>query len=137
MHSLKTLLVEDSPAQVLAVHQLLNACGVFNVSVAEHLKATRQKLTVSGSFDIAICGSLPNSENRRELINALAATGKVQALILRGDAQAPELASAARLATQTGLWVLGSLPDVPTTRPLHMLLERYWKACGGFARRQA
>ena len=128
MHSLKTLVVEDSPAQVLAVHQLLNACGVFTVSVAEHAKAARRKLDVTERFDIAICGSLPKADDRRELISALAATGKVKALILRGDAQAPGVVSAARHAMHAGLWVLGALPDMPSTRPLHLLLERYWAA---------
>ena len=47
MHSLKVLILEDNSFQLMALHQMLNANGVFNVLTAESVEAARRSLDLS------------------------------------------------------------------------------------------
>lgn len=57
MHSLKVLVLEDNSFQLMALHQMLNANGVFNVLNAESVAAARQSLDSKGRWTSpsAIC----------------------------------------------------------------------------------
>lgn len=118
MHSLNVLIIEEHPAQVLHLHQALNACGVFNVRVAEGVTALAQALKGGWAPDIA----LVDSRCDRTLVGALLEYPPQVSLIVRGEGRASPLELKAR---KEGIRVLGTLPLQPATRPLHAMLEHY------------
>lgn len=118
MHSLNVLIIEEQPAQVLHLHQALNACGVFNVRVAERTTAIAQVLSGHWPLDIA----LVDSRSDGALLDALLDRQPRASLILRGEGKARSLELQAR---QEGLRILGHLPWKPATHPLHAMLEHY------------
>ncbi len=42
MRALRILILEDNPFQLMALHQMLNANGVFDVLTAENVESARQ-----------------------------------------------------------------------------------------------
>ncbi|UFH48594.1 hypothetical protein [Pseudomonas sp. KNUC1026] len=118
MHSLNVLIIEEQPAQVLQLHQALNACGVFNVRVAERATAIAHVLAGDWPVDIALLDSRGDGAQ----VSALVDHRPHASLILRGEGKARALELQAR---QEGLRVLGHLPWRPATHPLHAMLEHY------------
>ncbi|NVZ72560.1 EAL domain-containing response regulator [Pseudomonas costantinii] len=110
MRSLNVLLLEDNPFQLMALHQMLNANGVFNVLTAESVDAARQSLESKGPVDIAICDLYLEQGDGLELIRELAERRLAQVLILLSNAEPEVLEGVANMARQLGLNVLGCLP---------------------------
>lgn len=127
MRSLKVLIVEQNPARLLQLHQMLNACGVFGVRVAEDLNAARRSLARQGSVDVLVLGSqlLPASSFFAELAGRGQATALAGGVIVQGPVGYTEPAEVVRRARQAGLWVLGVLPWGQSICPLHNMLCRY------------
>lgn len=127
MRSLKVLIVEQNPARLLQLHQMLNACGVFGVRVAEDLNAARRNLERQGSVDVLLLGSqlLPATSFFAELAGRGQATALAGAVIVQGPVGYIEPAEVVRRARQAGLWVLGVLPWGQAICPLHHMLCRY------------
>ncbi|EPM70216.1 response regulator/EAL domain protein, partial [Pseudomonas syringae pv. actinidiae ICMP 18804] len=82
MHSLKVLILEDHPFQLMALHQMLNANRVFNVLAADSVEAAKQSLHSRGPVDIAICDLQMDGPDGLELIRFLAESGQARALII-------------------------------------------------------
>ena len=87
MHSLKVLILEDNSFQLMALHQMLNANGVFNVLTAESVEAARRSLDSKGPVDIAICDLYLEQADGLELIRDLARQERARALIILSDAE--------------------------------------------------
>lgn len=122
MRSLNVLILEDNPFQLMALHQMLNANGVFNVLTAESVEAARQSLESKGPVDIAICDLYLEQGDGLELIRELAERRLAQVLILLSSAEPDVLEGVANMARQAGLNVLGCLPKPASAKLIGQLL---------------
>ena len=110
MRSLNVLILEDNPFQLMALHQMFNANGVFNVLTAENVETARQSLDSKGPVDIGICDLYLEQGDGLELIRELAERRLAQVLILLSNAEPDVLEGVANMARQLGLKVLACLP---------------------------
>ncbi|MET3050909.1 EAL domain-containing response regulator [Pseudomonas alkylphenolica] len=125
MHSLKVLILEDHPFQLMALHQMLNANGVFDVLTAESVESACQTLSRRGRVDIAICDLQMDGADGLALIRHLAESGLAAAVVILSAAEPCVIESVGALARQLGLNVLGCVPKPATSLVLHELLRRY------------
>ncbi|WP_147466725.1 response regulator, partial [Pseudomonas syringae] len=125
MHSLKVLILEDHPFQLMALHQMLNANRVFNVLAADSVEAAKQSLHSCGPVDIAICDLQMDGPDGLELIRFLAESGQARALIILSASAACVLEGVAQLALNQGLTVLGYLQKPASATALCELLKAY------------
>ena len=125
MRSLKVLVLEDSPFRLMAIHQMLNASGVYDVLTADNIHGARGSLTRRGAVDIAICNVQMEEGDTRNLIEHLAKNRLAQAIILLGCSGQARLDLTACHARSLGLEVLASLPKPAPASVLHSLLEQY------------
>ncbi|MFK8331621.1 EAL domain-containing protein [Pseudomonas sp. BJa5] len=125
MHSLTVLVLEDHPFQLMALHQMLNANGVFDVLTAESVEAACQTLSRRGRVDIAICDLQMDGTDGLALIRHLADNDLAAALIILSGAEPCVIDSVGELARQLGLNVLGCLQKPANSLVLLQLLRRY------------
>ncbi|KPZ13823.1 Response regulator/EAL domain-containing protein [Pseudomonas syringae pv. viburni] len=125
VHSLKVLILEDHPFQLMALHQMLNANQVFDVLAADSVKAAKQSLQSRGPVDIAICDLQMDGPDGLELIRFLAESGQARALIILSASAACVLEGVAQLAINQGLTVLGYLQKPASATALCELLKAY------------
>ncbi|EIK97757.1 response regulator/EAL domain protein [Pseudomonas sp. M47T1] len=125
MHALKVLVLEDSPFQLMALHQMLNASGVFDVLTAESVDAALQSLERRGPVDIAICDLQMEEGDSLQLIRHLARHRQARALIILSSLERSVLDSASLLARQLGMHVLGVLEKPANPVVLHELLQGF------------
>ncbi|WP_439958737.1 EAL domain-containing response regulator [Pseudomonas syringae] len=125
MHSLKVLILEDHPFQLMALHQMLNANQVFDVLVADSVEVARLSLQTRGPVDIAICDLQMEGPDGLELIRLMAENGLARALIIVSCSAACVLEGAAQLALAQGLNVLGYVQKPASAGALYELLEAY------------
>jgi CheY-like chemotaxis protein len=126
MRSLRVLIVEDNPFQLMALHQMLNASGVYDVLTAANVTDACRALARRGSVDLAICDlNLDRSGSGRDLLQHLSISHQAAAVIILSHAEEAEREEAARLARQAGLWVLAALQKPVKPNTLHQLLELY------------
>ena len=125
MHSLKVLILEDHPFQLMALHQMLNANGVFDVLTAESVEVACQTLARRGRVDIAICDLQMDGDNGLALIRHLAEGELASALVILSSAEPCVIDSVGALARQLGLNVLGCVPKPASSLVVHQLLRRY------------
>lgn len=123
MRSLNVLILEDNPFQLMALHQMLNANGVFNVRAAETVETARQSLDSKGPVDIAICDLYLEQGDGLELIRELAERRLAQVLILLSNAEPDVLEGVANMACQLGLKVLACLPKPASAKLIGQLLN--------------
>ena len=125
VHSLKVLILEDHPFQLMALHQMLNANQVFDVLVADSVEVARLSLQSRGPVDIAICDLQMEGPDGLELIRFMAENGLARALIIVSCSAACVLEGAAQLALAQGLNVLGYVQKPASAGALYELLEAY------------
>ncbi|MGH8380325.1 EAL domain-containing response regulator [Pseudomonas sp.] len=125
MHSLKVLILEDHPFQLMALHQMLNANGVFDVLTADSVEVACQTLSRRGRVDIAICDLQMEGADGLALIRHLAESELAQALVILSGAESSVIDSVGALARQLGLNVLGCVQKPANSIVLHQLLRRY------------
>ncbi|MDR0279888.1 MAG: EAL domain-containing response regulator [Paucimonas sp.] len=130
MHSLKVLILEDHPFQLMALHQMLNANGVFDVLAAESVSCATQMLARRGPVDVAICDLYMDGPDGLALIRHLAEQRLASALIVLSDAEPALLDTIADLTPQLGLRLLGCLRKPASGATLHRLLSDYREAPG-------
>jgi hypothetical protein len=123
MRSLKVLVIEHQPARLLQLHQMLNACGVYGVRVAEEPVSARRCLERRGPVDIVVVGS--QATCALGFLDQLAQCGHTHGVIIQGSLECPQAQAAVRRARQAGLWVLGVLPFGQAICPLHAMLCRF------------
>lgn len=125
MRSLKVLILEDNPFQLMALHQMLNANQVFDVLTADSVDAAQRSLSNRGGVDIAICDLQMDGPDGLSLIRYLAETGQARALIILSSAEQSVLDGVAQLARQQGIEVLGCLQKPASVATLAELLGRW------------
>lgn len=64
MRSLKVLILEHNPFQLMALHQMVNAMGIYDVLTAPTLVSALRSLEHRGAVDIAICDLRPATRRR-------------------------------------------------------------------------
>ncbi|TDV62454.1 EAL domain-containing protein [Pseudomonas sp. LP_7_YM] len=130
MHSLKVLILEDNPFQRMALHQMLNANQVFDVLTAGSVEAALCELEQRGPVDIALCDLHMDGEDGLSLIGYLADTGQAGAVIILSSAEASVLDSAAQLARQRGVRILGALQKPASAAAIGALLAQRLSLAG-------
>ncbi|WP_455769703.1 EAL domain-containing response regulator [Pseudomonas syringae] len=125
MHSLKVLILEDHPFQLMALHQMLNANQVFDVLAADSVEVARLSLQSRGPVDIAICDLQMEGPDGLELIRFMAENGLARALIIVSCSAACVLEGVAQLALAQGLNVLGYMQKPASAGALYELLKAY------------
>ncbi|OLS61320.1 EAL domain-containing response regulator [Pseudomonas putida] len=125
MHSLKVLILEDHPFQLMALHQMLNANGVFDVLTAESVPVAMQMLERRGPVDVAICDLYMDGPDGLAMIRHLAQHRLASGLIVLSDAEPALLETIAELTPQLGLRLLGCVQKPASGALLHRLLSDY------------
>lgn len=109
MRSLKVLILEDHPFQLMALHQMLNANQVFDVLTADSVDAAKRALDNRGSVDVAICDLQLDGADGLEFIRYLAQTRQARGVLVLSSAPDSVIDGVGRLAQSLGLEVLGCL----------------------------
>lgn len=125
MHSLKVLILEDHPFQLMALHQMLNANGVFDVLAAESVPVAMQMLERRGPVDVAICDLYMDGPDGLAMIRHLAEQRLASGLIVLSEAEPALLDAIGELTPQLGLRLLGCLQKPASGAVLHRLLSDY------------
>ena len=127
MQTLKVLILENNPFQLMMLHKMLNAFRIFDVLTAESVDSARNSLTRRGAIDVAICNLHMEEESGLELISELALKRNGTALIILGAASPGVVEKAASMARMQGIKVLGCLPRPVVIGRLAQLLDSYQK----------
>jgi len=128
MRSLKVLILEHNPFQLMALHQMLNAVGIYNVLTAPSLSSALGSLDHRGAVDIAICNPQLKGGDGMALIRHLAIQREARALILLG-AVAQSLQTDLDLLLQAHeLTLLGRLNTPVSAILMRDLLDGYLTA---------
>jgi EAL domain-containing protein (putative c-di-GMP-specific phosphodiesterase class I)/ActR/RegA family two-component response regulator len=125
VRSLKVLILEDNPFQLMALHQMLNANQVFDVLTAPCVAQALESLDNRGRVDIAFCDLLMDGPDGLELIRHLALSGQARAVVILSSAEPSVQDSVAQLARQQGITVLGCLQKPASVAAIGELLGRY------------
>jgi EAL domain-containing protein (putative c-di-GMP-specific phosphodiesterase class I)/ActR/RegA family two-component response regulator len=133
VRSLKVLILEDNPFQMMALHQMLNANQVFDVLTADNVEAAMGSLDRRGPVDVAICDLQMDGRDGLSLIGHLAATGLARSVIILSSAEQSVLDSAAQLARQQGIDVLGVMRKPASVAAIGALLSKWLRIRSGTA----
>ncbi|WP_417703061.1 DNA-binding protein [Pseudomonas sp.] len=125
MRALKILLLEHNPYQLLAMHQQLNACGIYQVMTADHTAQAADLMERRSSLDILICDLLPDDEARLAWLRQLNEQRAFYALIVHGNSHRAQLEQATLRAGQAGIQALGFVQKPASPLALRRLLESY------------
>ena len=125
MRSLKVLILEDNPFQLMVLHQMLNAFHIFDVLTAQSVDSARESLLRRGAIDVAICDLYLEGASGLELISELALKRNAAALIILSAATPQVIEMAAKMARSQGLRVLGCLSKPVTIGALGQLLGAF------------
>jgi CheY-like chemotaxis protein len=125
MRSLKVLILEPNPFQLMALHQMLNAIGIYDVLTAPSLAAALCSLGHRGAVDIAICDPQLKGGDGLALIDHLARQREARALILLGAVAASVLADLDPLLSEHRVRLLGCLQTPVSAVLMRGLLDDY------------
>ena len=125
MRSLKVLILEPNPFQLMALHQMLNAVGIYDVLTASSLAAALSSLEYRGAVDIAICDPQLKGGDGLALIHHLAAHHEARALILLGAVAQSLLSDLEPVLRQQRLRLLGRLQTPVSAVLMRGLLDSY------------
>ncbi|MEJ6816796.1 response regulator [Pseudomonas sp. LF-5] len=125
MRSLKILILEPNPFQLMALHQMLNVIGIYDVLTAPSLASALCSLGHRGAVDIAICDPQLKGGDGLALIHHLAQQDQARALILLGAVASSVLGDLERLLCEHRLRMLGCLQTPVSAVLMRGLLDRY------------
>ncbi|MCY0108596.1 MULTISPECIES: response regulator [Pseudomonas] len=125
MRSLKILILEPNPFQLMALHQMLNAIGIYDVLTAPSLASALCSLGHRGAVDIAICDPQLKGGDGLALIHHLAQQDQARALILLGAVASSVLGDLERLLCEHRLRMLGCLQTPVSAVLMRGLLDSY------------
>lgn len=128
MRSLKVLILEPNPFQLMALHQMLNAVGIYDVLTAPSLAAALSSLECRGAVDIAICDPQLKGGDGLALMQHLAARQQARAVILLGTIAASLLNDLEPLLDEHGVRLLGRLQTPVSAVLMRGLLDSYLSA---------
>ncbi|MCF4993980.1 response regulator [Pseudomonas syringae] len=125
MRSLKVLILEHNPFQLMALHQMLNAIGIYDVLTAPSLPSALTSLGRRGTVDIAICDPQLKGGEGMALIRHLTAHQDARALILLGTVAPSLLRDLNGLLEDSELELLGKLHTPVSAVLMRDLLDRF------------
>ncbi|MBV4487476.1 response regulator [Pseudomonas sp. SWRI153] len=125
MRSLKVLILEPNPFQLMALHQMLNAVGIYDVLTAPSLAQALCSLGHRGAVDIAICDPQLKGGDGLALIHHLATHHEARALILLGSVAQSLLNDLDSMLRQERLRLLGRLQTPVSAVLMRGLLDNY------------
>jgi len=125
MRSLKVLILEPNPFQLMALHQMLNAIGIYDVLTAPSLASALCSLGHRGTVDIAICDPQLKGGDGLALIHHLAAHHEARALILLGTVAQSLLGELEPVLRQQRVRLLGRLQTPVSAVLMRGLLDNY------------
>lgn len=125
MQTLNVLVLQEQPFQLMALHQMLNANGVFNVLTADTLASAMDVLTRCKQVDLLICDDAMSEQASEALLAYLLDHSGVRALLVVGEVDPTSPNSLCSRARAQGVWVLGGLPWPVTVPALDQQLRRY------------
>lgn len=128
MRSLKVLILEPNPFQLMALHQMLNAIGIYDVLTAPSLASALCSLGHRGAVDIAICDPQLKGGHGLALIRHLAMQREARALILLGTVAPSLLNDLQPLLCEQRLRLLGRLQTPVSAVLMRNLLDSYLTA---------
>ncbi|WP_333988381.1 DNA-binding protein [Pseudomonas sp. S3(2024)] len=128
MRSLKVLILEPDPYRMMALHQMLNAVGIYDVLTAPSLASAKCSLERRIRVDIAICDPQLRGGEGLALIRHLVAGREARALILLGRVAPGLLSDLESLLHQQELKLLGRLQTPVSAVLMRGLLDSYLQA---------
>lgn len=125
MRSLKVLILEPDPYQLMALHQMLNAVGIYDVLTASSLASARRSLARRAMIDIAICDPQLSGGEGIALIRQLAERQEAHAVILLGRAPPGMLSDLEAMLQTHDLQLLGRLHTPVSAVLMRAMLDGY------------
>ncbi|MFJ4251761.1 Response regulator receiver domain-containing protein [Pseudomonas helmanticensis] len=125
MRSLKVLILEPDPYQLMALHQMLNAVGIYDVLTASSLASARRSLARRAMIDIAICDPQHSGGEGIALIRQLAERQEAHAVILLGRAPPGLLSDLEAMLQAHDLQLLGRLYTPVSAVLMRAMLDGY------------
>lgn len=125
MRSLKVLILEDNPFQLMVLHQMLNAFHIFDVLAAEDIESARGSIAKRGIIDVAICDLYLDGASGLELIREMAINHEARAVLTARSITSGAAQLRIIKAREEGLRVLGCLSKPVTVSHLGRLLASY------------
>ncbi|WP_323159967.1 DNA-binding protein [Pseudomonas fluorescens] len=125
MRSLKILILEPNPFQLMALHQMLNAIGIYDVLTAPSLGSAKRSLERRGAVDITLCNPQLQSGDGLALIRYLADRQDARAMILLGAVAPSLLEDLETLLDEQRITLLGCLHTPVSAVLMRSLLDTY------------
>jgi CheY-like chemotaxis protein len=125
MKSLKVLLLEDQPFQMMAMCRMLNSIGVSNVLMADSADSATQLLERHRHVDITICDLQMKGTDGLDFIRYLSETDYAGALIIVSSSEVGILSCVARMAHESGISVLGYLEKPASSSHFRVLFDKF------------
>lgn len=128
MRSLKILILEPNPFQLMALHQMLNAIGIYDVLTAPSLTSAKRSLARRGTVDIVICNPQIKGGDGLALIQHLTAQHEALALILLGPVAQSLITDLELFVREHRINLLGRLHTPVSAVLMRDLLDNYLAA---------
>jgi len=125
MRSLKVLILEPDPYQLMALHQMFNAVGIYDVLTSSSLASARRSLAHRAMIDIAICDPLLSGGEGIALIRQLAQRQEARAVILLGRAPPGLHSDLEAMLKEHELQLLGQLHTPVSAVLMRAMLDSY------------
>lgn len=125
MHTLKVLILDSHPYQLMRTHQVLNACGVFDVLVADSTDQAWAALTRREGVDLLICDVPRGAADGPALVQRAAAQGLIDAVLLCSSAEPLRVERSVAAVNALGARLLARLNKPATCAALHGALLEY------------
>lgn len=125
MRTLKVLILEHNPFQMMALHQMLNAIGVYDVLTAPSMSAALCSLGHRGAVDIAFCDPQLKGGDGLALVRHLAQQREARALILLGNVVPSVMPQVQALLADGEVKLLGHLHTPVSAMLMRRLLDVY------------
>jgi len=125
MRTLKILILEHNPFQMMALHQMLNAIGVYDVLAAPSLRVAQRSLARRGTVDIAFCSPQLRGGEGLALIRHLVEQREAQSLVLLGNVASSVMPAVTALLAEREVQLLGHLHTPVSAVLMRRLLDIY------------
>jgi len=125
MRSLKILILEHNPFQMMALHQMLNAVGIYDVLTAPSMAAALRSLGRRGAVDIALCDPQLKGGDGLALVRHLVEHHEARALILLGSVVSSVMPDLKALLATSDVKLLGHLHTPVSAVLMRRLLDAY------------
>ncbi|MEB0047396.1 MULTISPECIES: response regulator [unclassified Pseudomonas] len=125
MRSLKILILEHNPFRMIALHQMFNAMGVYDVLTAPSMTAALRSLDRRGVVDIALCDPQLGDGDGIALVRHLTQYREARALILLGNVGSHAMPELKTMLAYSDVTLLGHLGSPVSAVLMRGLLDAY------------